>query len=335
MKNTLNLLKHLQFLTGSFEGGKKIYFIKVYSREKNNIFVPLEAAGEGISCVDDTARAALLALEIFEFFGEKGALDWAKKWLSFLGYMKDENGYITNFIENNSGKRVYDKPSSYKGGPWWSARSKWAWAKAYKLTHNKVYLDLYFGTEIKEQYENDVAGILLLAALEIWDRENIKYIKGLIERISSFSIDGYLAHSKDTPLHLWGYHELEALAKTSAKLNNAKLLNICRQTISSLVEEVVNEGFYYEFFTKDKSEINPYCISPIFRGLYEVYHLENNKKYKVLMRKCLLWLKKIYNPQNGRCFDGISDGRISKDCGAEASVEAGFCWIRGLKLGLV
>ncbi len=333
MHNTINLLKHLQNLTGSFKfNNKEIFYINVYSRNKDGRFIPVKAKGEGIACIDDSARAIVLALEIYETSGEKKALHQAKEWLTFLEYMQDRKGLITNFIKSGQGQKEYGIISSHPGGAWWSSRAKWAWAKAYKVTKEKKYLDLYFKTKITEEYQNDVASVLLLAGLEIITEENKTYLNNLLKRVSSCRAEaGFFLHAKGAPLHLRAYHELEAVAKASDLLGNKKkFINLCEQAVDNMVSEVINDGFYTEYLTHDKSEINPYCVSPLIRGLYElsIIDIENKEKYRKLLRKCFDWFEKMYDPATGVCLDWVHGEEIASDCGAEASIEAGFSYLR-------
>lgn len=334
--NPLFLLKHLQLLTENFSLNKSgVYFINVYSQKKDSEYVAIPSANEGVSCVDDVARAIILALEIYESFNHKEALEQAQKWLTFLEYMQDEEGFITNFIYDTKGQKKFDLSTSFKGGAWWSARAKWAWAKAYKLTKDKKYLDFYFKTKISEEFQNDVASILLLAGLEIFEEEDKSYLKNLIERIASCrSKVGYFLHKEGSPVHLWGYHQLEAIAKAYMCFKDKRLLKYCEDTADTLVEDVINNDFYFEYLSKDKSELNPYCVSPLVRGLYELHCTNKNEKYLELIKKCFSWFEPLYDSKTGRCFDWISDGKITSDCGAEASIEAGFSYLRKLKLGL-
>ncbi len=331
----INFLKHLQLLTGNFNN-KKIFYIKIYSQKKLGKYIPIRAYNEGVACVDDTARAIILALEIYDFYREEKALTQAQKWLTFLEYMQDNEGFITNFIDSPKGKRKFDIPSSYKGGVWWSARAKWSWAKAYKVTKDKKYLDLYVRTKISDNYQNDVASILLLAGLEIFEEEDKSYLKYLLERITSCrSKEGYFLHAKGELLHMWGYHQLEAVAKAAIYFKDKKkLISYCQDTADTLVKNVINNNFYFEYLLKNKKEISPYCISPLVRGLYELYFINKNEKYFDLLKKCLNWFKPLYDPETGRCFDWIQGNKIASDCGAEASIEAGFCYLRKLKLKL-
>ena len=333
--NPNSFLKHLQNLTESFKyNDQDIYYINVYSQKQNGKYVPIAAPGEGIACVDDSARAVILALEIYESFADKESLEQAEKWLTFLEYMQDKKGYISNFIDSPKGQKKFGIPSSYKGGVWWSARAKWAWAKAYRITKEKKYLDLYFKTKITENYENNVASILLIAGLEISERENRLYLEKLLERIISCrSKRGYFLHAKSAPLHLWAYHELEAVAKSAGLLGNKETLRkLCEATVDSLASDVINNGFYFEYLSRDKSEINPYCVSPLIRGIYELNILDKKEKYQKLLHKCFDWFEKMYDPVTSTCFDWVHGEKIASDCGAEASIEAGFSYLKKLKL---
>lgn len=324
-------LRHLQFLTGYFKKNNRIiYYVKIYSQKQNGEYIPIGAKNEGIACVDDTARAIVLALEIYEYFGDEKALILARKWLTFLEYMHDNEGFMTNFIYSKKGDRKYDIPSSYKGGAWWSARAKWAWAKAYKLTRNKKYLDLYFKTKISDNFQNDVASILLIAGLEIFDEEDNNNLEKLTERIISCrSKEGYFLHAKEETLHMWGYHQLEAISKAANFFSERKdLITYCKDTVNILLKDVINNNFCFDYLLKNKKEISPYCVSPLVRGLYELHKQVKNEEYLNLLKKCFSWFNPLYNLKTGRCYDWIRGNYITSDCGAEASIEAGFCVLR-------
>lgn len=334
MKKPHGVLKHLQHLTASFnKNGKEIYYIYIYSKKINGEYVPFGADGEGISCVDDVARAVILALELYEFKKDPKALEWAEKWINFLEYMQNEKGLITNFIEDKTGLKKDGVYSSHYGGAWWSARAKWAWAKAYKITKNQKYLDFYFKIKINEDYQNDVASILLIAGLEIFDKEDKNYLKSLTERISNCkSKEGYFLHKINEPIYLRAYHQLEAMVKAAQFFKDEKLIQSCNETVKSLVKDVINNNFYGEYLSKSKKEINPYCVTPLVRGLYELYLVDKRKEYLRLINKCFKWFDVIYDPKTGRCFDWVSKGKVSADCGAEASIEAGFSYLIKTKL---
>ena len=110
--NPNNFLKHLQNLTESFKyNDQDIYYINVYSQKQNGKYVPIAAPGEGIACVDDSARAVILALEIYESFADKESLEQAEKWLTFLEYMQDISPVSIKFTLSCLNKPL---PESFK-----------------------------------------------------------------------------------------------------------------------------------------------------------------------------------------------------------------------------
>src|SRR6266704_859894 len=84
-----DILWHLQRLTQSFvHEGQRIAYIHVYAcplgpgHEPPLEFITAQDSGfEGIACVDDAARAAVLALRVHEDTGSAAALQLACDWL--------------------------------------------------------------------------------------------------------------------------------------------------------------------------------------------------------------------------------------------------------------
>src|SRR5947209_1244176 len=93
------VLTYLEALTFDFErDGQDVSCVLTYAEPdpaRDNVYRVVVAADtgyEGIACVDDTARAALLALDIFEHSRSLKALGLGRRWLSFLKYMQYPDG---------------------------------------------------------------------------------------------------------------------------------------------------------------------------------------------------------------------------------------------------
>src|SRR5579871_953628 len=90
------VLRHLSRLTNWFVWrGRSIAYINIYARPsgvgRRIDFEPViarESGFEGIACVDDVARAAVLALQVYERIGSPAALHLAEEWLGFVEYMQ-------------------------------------------------------------------------------------------------------------------------------------------------------------------------------------------------------------------------------------------------------
>lgn len=88
-----------------------------------------EAAGEGIACVDDAARAAVFYLRYHHFSGKTASLQQAKRLLRFLLYLQADNGLFYNFIDEE--KRIVKDSFNSKPEPnWWTWRAMWAIGEA-------------------------------------------------------------------------------------------------------------------------------------------------------------------------------------------------------------
>ena len=253
--------------------------------------------------------------------------------------MSDDNGYVTNFINSSNGDKKTGLPSSYKGGAWWSARARWALSKAYRITKKEKYLNLYKNIKITDTYSNDIAGLLLLAELELADLGDQNFIQYLIEKITNgFEIGSFFKHgSNETSTHMWGYHELEAVARFARVTTSDKLLKYCISTIDTMVNDAVQAGYFYSYPEKDREHLCAYCVSPFVRGLYEIYLISPSEKISSLLNNSIGWFygnnyfnATFYDNKSGRCFDGIYSGKVVSDAGAESAIEAGFCEVRRL-----
>src|SRR5207249_6447705 len=126
-----DILRHLQHLTRSFvHEGRRISYIHVYARplgpgrEPPLAFITAQDSGfEGIACVDDAARAAILALRVHGDTGSGAALRLARDWLAFVAHMQEPDGRFTNFIADEAGTKNRHGRTSYAGGRWWTARA--------------------------------------------------------------------------------------------------------------------------------------------------------------------------------------------------------------------
>lgn len=124
-------LAHLNHLQDEVTiNGIQMAITRVYSEYPDYGWVP--AKGEGIGCVDDTARAAIVYLRDFELNRNRDSLERARKALNFIRYMQADDGEFYNFVfADYSINR--DGPTSYKSMGWWAARAMWALGYGYRV----------------------------------------------------------------------------------------------------------------------------------------------------------------------------------------------------------
>jgi uncharacterized protein YyaL (SSP411 family) len=336
-------LDHLRALTFTFaRDGDSISAVLVYAepdRDSPDVYRVVAAADrgfEGIACVDDTSRAALLALRIYERTGSPTALEMARRWLGFVAYMQYADGSFANFIRNAAGVRNATGPTSHRGGYWWSARALRALAAAYRVTGRHEYLDRFHACHLDPLPDGKINGLLALAHMELYRAGRpeakdtaLEHCRQMVETTGDAP---YLLDHPDSELvHLWGYHQLAALAEAGKLFERPHFLSLCRRTITSLIEPDIQALLWHAFPTREKDGVTAYDVAPLVEGLAATHAATGARRYQDLALRAAAWFygrndarTAMYDPTTGRCRDGITKGVASRNTGAESAIEAGL-----------
>ncbi|HZU11619.1 MAG TPA: hypothetical protein VFB58_02175 [Chloroflexota bacterium] len=339
----VGVLGYLDALTYEFErDGAAISCVLTYAqpdpdhRGKYQMVVAADTGYEGIACLDDTARAALLALQVYERTGSRKALSLARKWLTFVNYMQYEDGTFANFIRNEAGVRNASGLTSVRGGHAWTSRALWALATAYRITGDESYRDAYERCRLPVTADNKINAVVALAAMEMWQADPTDATRApIMDRIERIVGDGDEPYFPDLPgqehVELWGYHQLHAVARAAHLLEDRALLAPCRATVNNLVQPDVRAMFWYDYPERRKTGLCAYNVAPIVQGLAAMYRATGAERYRDLALKGAAWFygrndggATMYDPATGMCRDGMTDGIPSENFGAESSIEAGF-----------
>lgn len=345
------LLTYLEALTFDLDrDDQRVSCVLIYAQpdpDTNNIFHPVVAADtgyEGIACVDDTARAALLALGVYEQSHSRKALSLARRWLSFVGYMQYQDGSFANFVRNAAGVRNATGPTSVKGGYWWSARALWALARAHRLTRDPLYLERFEACSLDPIPDGKINAVLALAKLELYQARPSPALRAdILEHCQLIVGERDTPYFRDHPnsehIYLWGYHQLHAVAYAARVLDQPGLLTACRPTVKNLLEPDVRAGFWYSYPDRREDGVCAYTVSPIVQGLAELHRASGIKKHRQLALDGAAWFygrnaarTPMYDPTTGRCRDGITAGIASVNCGAESAIEAGLAELERRRL---
>jgi len=113
-------------------------------------------------------------------------------------------------------------------------------------------------------------------------------------------------------------------------LSRLDYLAACESTVRTLIEPVVEGGFYH-VFPDERNNLCAYDVSTLALGLEELFLVTGDPALRSLALTCAAWLDgnnaagvAVYDARTGCCSDGISNGEASGNCGAESSIEAGM-----------
>ncbi|MBD3288647.1 hypothetical protein GF337_07595, partial [candidate division KSB1 bacterium] len=123
---------HLRHLTESVqtEDGLNFDIVHIYAEYPD--YDRTIAAGEGIACIDDVARAAVVYLRHFELSGDTASLHDVRALLEFCRYMQAVDGQFYNFIHEDYTINRTGRTSRKSFDPW-AARAVWALGNGYRI----------------------------------------------------------------------------------------------------------------------------------------------------------------------------------------------------------
>jgi len=274
-------LSHLDYLYQEIEvKQQKMAIIHIYAEYPDYRWK--EAPGEGIACVDDVARAAVLYLKHYQLTGDQESLRKARNLLNFIFYMQDEDGLFYNFIFkdysiNRSGK------TSKKGVNWWTARAVWAMGEAAVLFQSldreyagrlmksieKIYphldtlttsypkLEKYGGIQVPTWLiggsAGDATGVLVMGLSKLYSISPSPRLKQYLEIFSKGLQFMQLGDETRFPFgaflsyqnfwHGWGNSQSQALLSVYQVLKDSSYLKSARTEIRNFYPYVIKEGF--------------------------------------------------------------------------------------------
>ncbi len=148
LRDGLINLEHLQRLTEVREwDGVPVALVHIYSEAPDYGWV--DASGEGLTAVDDVARAALIYLDFYERTQEPEALDLARASLNFVLALQADDGEYYNFVRDVDGTINQTGGTSLKSWGWWAARGQWALAVGVRVFREA---DPGYATDLQAAY---------------------------------------------------------------------------------------------------------------------------------------------------------------------------------------
>lgn len=324
------MLRQIARLTRPVDGaGPRAIAIAVYADAADRVVPATDFGFEGVACVDDTARAAVLLCDIWAVTRIPIVRSWAEAIADFLLYMQREDGSFVNFVVDWRGARNEQGPTSIAGGNFWQARGARALAKLWMvLGHERSHDALLRAMPLIREATDvppDVRAIHVHMANELlrvgamsqlradlarWCEEILHLRRG---RVLFDNPD------QDEP-HLWAHLQEGAIAEAGALLERPDLIAAARESALAYLAPIVQRGF-------DLPTVQPYGVASAIYSLAKLVDVTGDEVFADLASKARDWFygrnparRPVYDRENGRIHDGIDHGVLNEHSGAESNI---------------
>lgn len=307
--------------------------VAVYADPSGKLVVAKESGFEGVACVDDAARSLDVLCGVWARTRDPGVERWARGVLEFVLWMQADDGRWLNFVYDWSGTRNESGVTSSTGANFWHARALSGVSNAWQMFGDERALTAARrGLEhaIARRVPADVRALHVLTGLRMIDDPGFADVDviGVVLRwageIASCRIDGVLMNNPDEQgePHLWAHVQEGALADAGRVLGDDGLFDIARVSARALWAPIVGSGF-------DRPSVTPYDVASAVFSLDRLASAEPSAEWADLAGRARAWFelvdrsgRAVYDRATGRVADGVDEGRVSENSGAEASIVA-------------
>jgi hypothetical protein len=340
------LIRQIRRLTRQVPAfGNGTIAIAVYSHPNEtgmNEQAAAEQGFEGVACVDDAARAALVYIRLWQRHGLPWARDAALGLLTFVRAMQTDDGTFVNFIFDWDGRQNLTSTTSRPGDGPWVARAMHALAAGAAAFDNiscKESFDRGLPWLRRPTPYLDLRAVSVLAAVEYWRTTGSDEVSACAlawaDEIADAARDGLLPDQVgQSRIHLWGHLQETALAEAGTALQRPDLIEAARRSTEAALVPPVEQQF-------PGPRILPFDVSCVVSGLDAVAAATGESRYERLAGRARAWFDgqntagaAIYDRAAGLVFDGIDGGRVSQNSGAESNIEGALALLDSLPLQL-
>jgi hypothetical protein len=311
--------------------GPNAVAVAVYADGNDEAVAAHESGFEGVACVDDAARLLGVLCRVWPRAPLPPIEAWARGLLEFVLWMQESDGRWVNFVYDWDGRRNDEGPTSAVGENFWHGRALCAlsrsWltfgdARAEAAIHRGLGYVVGTGAPSDVRALHVEVGLRLIVDVGRVDLEPA--VRRWAHEIAACREGDVLMNNPDergTP-HLWAHVQEGVLADAGAILDEPALIDAARRSAGALLEPAVSGGF-------DRITTTPYDVASTTFGLDRLAAVTREPVWTRLAADSRAWFdgrnpsgSPVYDRRSGRVADGIDGGRVSRNSGAEANVEA-------------
>jgi hypothetical protein len=333
------VIRQLQRLLRPVEGlAPGALGLAIYAHPQGETFAIRSAAEqgyEGVSCVDDAARAAILYTRIWQLDGAPWARTAAEGLLTFVCAMQVEGGAFLNFIADWDGRRQSDTATSHAHGGPWDARAMHALAVGVRAYGDQRYAKAFLrGLPAIDRATPylDLRAVAALAALEYWRATDDPAVGARAvawsEEIAATRMGDVLPDLAGRgAVHLWGHLQEAALAGVGSAFGRDDLVDLAERSAMALLVPPTRDAF-------EGARTLAFDVSCVVAGLDAVARATGQPHYAALADDARAWFDgrntahaPVYDRERGTMCDGIDDGVLNGNSGAESNIEGGLALV--------
>jgi hypothetical protein len=326
------VLTHLARLTRPVPAaGPGALALAVYADARHRAVAARESGEEGVACVDDAARLLDVLCDVWTATELPWVRRWAEGLLEFVLWMQEPDGRWLNFVEDWEGARNHAGITSETGENFWHARALVGVSHAWLTFADPRAADaMHRGLDhaVTKPAPPDVRALHVLTARRLIDEAGMEGLRPAILRWA-----GELAGCRrgdvllnaaletGTP-HLWGHIQEGVLASSSVLLEDPGLLDVAVRSADALIVPVIEGGF-------DRTSTSPYDVASCVYVADRIAEASGETRWVSLAADARAWFDgrntagaSVIDPVAGTVADGIDEGRVSRNSGAEANIVA-------------
>lgn len=326
------MLRQLSRLTRPLPcAGPGALAVAVYADGADELVAARESGFEGVACVDDAARLLGLLCRVWKEAPSPAIEGWARGLLEFVLWMQETDGRWVNFVYDWDGRRNRDGLTSAAGENFWHARAVAALSRVW-LTFDDARAEAAmtrgFEHLLRSAAPSDVRTLHMRIALRLIEEAGRADLEPTVRRwadeIVACAAGDVLMNNPDergTP-HLWAHVQEGVLADAGVRLNEPALIEVAGRSARALIEPAVGGSF-------DRPGTTPYDVASCVFDLDRLAVASDEATWTELAARARAWFDErnpagtaVYDRDRGRVADGIDEGRVSENSGAEANIEA-------------
>lgn len=289
-----------------------------------------ESGEEGVACVDDTARGLALYCDLWAATGRDEFRAQALSFLAFVRWMQLPDGRFVNFVYDWDGRRNLDGPTSVAGGGFWQARGLRGLARAWVALDDAAAGEAFARglacVDRSDAVPPDVRSVHIAALLDVISSGRAPDLRALLVRwcdeIASKRSGEVLLDGETAEVHLWGHSQETVLATAGVLLGRTDLVETARRSAEAVFAPAIGSGF-------DLPLVQPYGVACAVQAMDALHSATGEARYGELARDARAWFDgrnpagiAVYDRVAGRVADGIDEGRVSRNSGAESNIVA-------------